>query len=190
MLGSKAKEGQMKNRDARAMPVHRDEDSPLSFAAAEQSRQALAMVRAAIDRQDVMLAYQPVIQTCRPDRPAFYEGLIRVLDDRGRIIPAKEFINAIERTEVGRKLDCLSLELGLKALLGQPDLRLAINMSARSIGYAPWTKVLNRGLAVHTHRFAGAKQPRIDLTEQPRILVGRPAEHHAVNVLKMRLAGI
>ena len=135
-------------RNAKAMPVHRDEDSPLSFAAAEQRRQSIAMVHAAIDRHDVMLAFQPVIQTCRPDRPAFYEGLIRVLDDRGRIIPAKDFMEAIERTEVGRKLDCLSLELGLKALLGQPDLRLSVNMSARSIGFAPWTKVLNRCLAI------------------------------------------
>ncbi|MEZ5685514.1 MAG: EAL domain-containing protein [Paracoccaceae bacterium] len=54
----------------------------------------------------------------------------------------------IETTELGRKIDCLALELGLRALSEQPTLRLAINMSARSVGYPSWLKALNRGLAI------------------------------------------
>ncbi len=103
------------------------------------------MVRQAIARHDVVLAYQPIVQTAHPDRPAFHEGLIRILDARGRIIPAQDFIGAVEDTELGRKIDCLALELGLKALSHDPSLRLSINMSARSIGYPAWMKTLNKG---------------------------------------------
>ena len=44
-------------------------------------------------------------------------------------------------------IDCLALEKGLRALLKHPRLRLSINMSARSIGYARWVRSLKRGLA-------------------------------------------
>lgn len=120
--------------------------SPLSFAVAERDRNTMQMVRQAIASQEVMLAYQPVMQTARPDRPAFYEGLIRVLDQTGRVIPARDFIDVVETTETGRQIDCLALEMGLKALARHGHLRIAINMSARSIGYPRWMDTLNRGL--------------------------------------------
>jgi len=123
-----------------------DVTSPLAFAVAERDRATIAMVRDALDQRNVMLAYQPVMQTRRPDRPAFYEGLIRVLDDSGRVIPAKDFIETVETSELGRKLDCASLSLGLKALQQDPSLRLSINMSARSISYPNWSRTLRHGL--------------------------------------------
>lgn len=128
-------------------PVRREETNPLDFAVAQRDRETLTMVRRAIERRDVVMAYQPVVRTSAPDRVAFYEGLIRVLDTTGRIIPARDFITVIETTELGRKIDCLALELGLKTLSEQPNLRLAVNMSARSVGYPSWLKTLNRGLA-------------------------------------------
>lgn len=106
------------------------------------------MVRAAIKSRNIMLAYQPIVHSKNPTRPAYYEGLIRVLDAKRRIIPARNFIAAVETMEIGRILDCLSLELGLVALAEEPTLRLAINMSARSIGYPHWMETLNRGLAM------------------------------------------
>ena len=124
-----------------------DLSNPLAAAVAERDRNTMAMVQDAIRNRQVMLAYQPIVQTLRPDRPAFFEGLIRVLDNTGRVIPAREFIEVAETTETGRLLDCLSLDLGLDALARYPDLRLAINMSARSIGYPKWRETLNRGLA-------------------------------------------
>jgi EAL domain-containing protein (putative c-di-GMP-specific phosphodiesterase class I) len=87
-----------------------------------------------------------VVQAARPDRPAFYEGLVRVLDQTGRVIPAADFIDVVETTETGREIDCLSLQMGLDTLTRNPGLRLSINMSARSIGYRRWLDVLNQGL--------------------------------------------
>ncbi|WP_226554570.1 EAL domain-containing protein [Celeribacter naphthalenivorans] len=126
---------------------HNDLGSPLSAAIASRDRNTMEMVQEALRKKQVMLAYQPIVQTLRPDRPAFYEGLIRVLDKTGRVIPAREFIDVAETTETGRVLDCLALELGLRALDEHPDLRLAINMSARSIGYPRWKETLAAGLA-------------------------------------------
>ena len=49
-------------------------------------------------------------------------------------------------TELGRQLDCLALDLGLRLLAERPEIRLSINMSARSIGYRDWGTTLERHL--------------------------------------------
>jgi EAL domain-containing protein (putative c-di-GMP-specific phosphodiesterase class I) len=134
----------------------------------QQDRETISIVRRAVERRDVLLAYQPIVQGCRPDRPAFYEGLIRILDDKGRIIPAKDFIETVENSELGRKIDCLALELGLKALSLDPSLRLSINMSARSIGYPAWMKTLNRGLAIQD---TAAERLILEITETSAMVV-------------------
>lgn len=123
-----------------------DIESPLSAALAERDRDTMEMVHHALKNHQVMLAYQPVVQTLCPEKPAFYEGLIRVLDQNGRVIPAREFMAVAETTETGRILDCLALELGLETLARHHELRLAINMSARSIGYPRWKATLKQGL--------------------------------------------
>lgn len=122
------------------------QDNPLSFAVTTRDRAALDMVRDAISHKQVRLAYQPIVDARQQNSVAFYEGLIRVLDETGRIIPAGQFINAIENTETGRLMDCLALEFGLKTLAAQPGIRMSVNMSARSIGYGRWMNTLRRGL--------------------------------------------
>ena len=123
-------------------------DTPLDFVIAERDRNTLQMVREALRRKQVMLAFQPVVRADAEQRPAFYEGLIRVLDETGRIIPAREFIEVVETDETGRIIDCLALEMGLETLAAEPGLRLSINMSARSIGYPRWMQTLKHGLAI------------------------------------------
>ena len=104
------------------------------------------MVRDAVSTRRLRLAYQPVVLSRDPGRVAFYEGLIRVQEPNGRIIPAKDFIDAVEGTELGREIDCAALEQGLATLTRQPQLRISINMSARSIGYPRWMTTLKKGL--------------------------------------------
>jgi EAL domain-containing protein (putative c-di-GMP-specific phosphodiesterase class I) len=86
------------------------------------------------------------MQARAPHGVAFYEGLIRVLDSTGRVIPARDFMPMIENTELAREIDCAALDNGLRTLFRHPDLRLSINMSARSIGYKSWMKTLERYL--------------------------------------------
>jgi EAL domain-containing protein (putative c-di-GMP-specific phosphodiesterase class I) len=120
--------------------------SPLHYAVAQRDQNIVEMVRDAITHKQTLLAFQPVMRAGPSAEVAFYEGLIRVLDATGRIIPAHEFIGAIEDSETGRELDVLSLRTGLATLHSYPALRLSINMSARSIGYRRWIDTLTSWL--------------------------------------------
>jgi len=121
-------------------------DSPLSVADRMRQQDTIDMVRRALDEKRAMLAYQPVVQARMTNRAAFYEAYIRILDDKGRVIPARDFMGAVETHEIGRRIDCLALELGLAALAQEHSIRLSVNMSARSIGYPQWLATLERGL--------------------------------------------
>ena len=121
-------------------------DSPLSVADRMRQQETIDMVRRALDEKRAMLAYQPVVQARMTNRAAFYEAYIRILDDKGRVIPARDFMGAVETHEIGRRIDCLALELGLAALPKEHSIRLSVNMSARSIGYPQWLATLERGL--------------------------------------------
>jgi EAL domain-containing protein (putative c-di-GMP-specific phosphodiesterase class I) len=121
-------------------------DSPFDAATDARVQETVAMVRNALDERRALLAYQPVVQARLPGRAAFYEGFIRIMDHDGRILPARDFMPAVETTETGRRIDCLALDMGLAALAAEPGLRLSINMSARSIGYPAWLTTLERGL--------------------------------------------
>jgi len=126
------------------MPV--GADSPLNAAVVNRDRSTLAMVADAVKHNQTLLAYQPVVVAGENSRIGFYEGLIRVVDDTGRIIPAKDFMPVVERTELGREIDVVALNMGLRTLHENPSIRLSINMSARSIGYQRWMHTLNRWL--------------------------------------------
>lgn len=122
--------------------------SPLNYAVSSRDSAVIAMVAEALRLRRARLAYQPVVQARRPDRPAFWEGLIRIFDRTGRTIPAADFMPSVEAHELGREIDTLALDLGLQDLHSHPGLRLSINMSARSIGYPRWTAVLDHWLTV------------------------------------------
>lgn len=122
-------------------------ESALEFVIEHKTRQTMKMVEHAMSRGDAVLAYQPVVQSDRPSRVAFHEGLFRVVDDSGRFIPLRDFMPWAEVTELGRRIDCLSLQLGLQSLQQDAALRLSVNMSARSIGHPDWMETLRRGLA-------------------------------------------
>ena len=123
-----------------------ERSSPLSVAMSARDRTMCDTVRMALNKNHVMLAFQPVVQTAKPDTPAFFEGFLRVLDPQGRAIPAAEFMDSAEKQEMGRQLDTLALARGMAALEKVPELRLSINMSARSIAYRPWRQVLETAL--------------------------------------------
>ncbi|MDU8928748.1 EAL domain-containing protein [Alisedimentitalea sp. MJ-SS2] len=151
-----------RNRKGKWADIPTGHEDPVSYAVQSRNKSVLQTVDDAVRHKQVMLAFQPVVQAKRPEFAAFYEGLLRVRDESGRIIPAGEFIHQIETTETGRIMDCLALEQGLAVLAEHPRLRLSINMSARSIGYDRWMRTLKRGL----HRDATAAERLIlEITE-------------------------
>lgn len=120
--------------------------NPLSAAISSRDSDVVSMVRTAVEHRWVRLAYQMVVSAAAPDRPVYFESLIRVLDNTGRIIPARDFMPVIEDNELGRQLDVLALENALDILGQHPRMRLSVNMSARSAGYYPWKEALLNGL--------------------------------------------
>jgi EAL domain-containing protein (putative c-di-GMP-specific phosphodiesterase class I) len=99
-------------------------------------------VVSAIRQGRVTLAFQPVMQARDRGKVAFHEGLARITDAAGNLLPAGAFMGAIEHTELGRDLDTLALLHGLRVLHRNPSLRLSINMSARSVDHPDWNDTL------------------------------------------------
>lgn len=122
--------------------------SPLGYAEEMARRATPDMVERAVQADDCALAYQPIVLSSDPDTPAYYEGLIRIFDEQKRVFPARDFIHDVEDSEVGRLIDVKALQKTAATLRNVPGLVLAVNTSARSIGYAPWTnrlyKIVNR----------------------------------------------
>jgi EAL domain-containing protein (putative c-di-GMP-specific phosphodiesterase class I) len=136
----------MDSNSLRTADVQPGHHTPLDYAVTSRDRHVVDMVREAISQNRVRLAFQPVVMARDHQSLIYYEGFVRVIDKTGRAIPAKDFINEVEATEIGRKIDCVALKQGLKALSANPRLRLAINLSARSIGYQEWNMILKQGI--------------------------------------------
>jgi len=119
---------------------------PLRYAEASRDQDVLKLVAAALQNQHARLAFQPVVLARDPSRVAFYEGLIRVMDDGGRVIPAAHFMPVIEEHDLGRQIDAATLRLAFAMLRNNPNSRLSINVSARSLGDSRWRRVLETGL--------------------------------------------
>lgn len=119
---------------------------PFKYAMASRDADIMTMVADALAAGRAKLAFQPVMTADASPKIAFSEGLIRLTDEGGRVIPAAHFMPLIEETLLGRQIDCATLELALHQLRRSPDLRLSVNLSARSIGDGEWRRILDRGL--------------------------------------------
>ena len=120
--------------------------SPLNVAVSAQDRETLAMVSSALQDRRMRLAFQPAVYAADPTVIGFFEGFIRLLNLRDQVIPARDFMAAVEQQQLGREIDCAALQLGLMAMQRNPQIRVSINMSARSVGYRPWVEILRRAL--------------------------------------------
>lgn len=124
-------------------------NDPLQYALQSRDKDVLSMVREALHSDQTRLAFQPVVRAGEKPLVAFHEGLIRVLDSTGRVIPAHYFMGTIGKTDLGREIDCASLQLGFDMLAKNPGRRLSINTSARSIADGKWRRIMSEGLEKH-----------------------------------------
>ncbi len=126
-----------------------------------------SMVARAVETGRVDLAFQPVVEAARPNRTAYHEGLLRLFNPQGGIIPANHFISAVESNDLGRRLDGIALVRGLEALRRNPSLRISLNMSVRSIGDNSWLLALEEGLEADETL---AERLIIEITERSAIM--------------------
>ncbi len=114
---------------------------------ASRDADVLTLVRDALAVGRTRMAFQPIVLSMDRTSVAFHEGLIRVLDDTGRVIPAALFMPVIEDTDLGREVDCVTLAHAFELLGTRDDLRISINVSARSLADGKWRDTLKTGLA-------------------------------------------
>lgn len=99
----------------------------------------------ALKNRQLRLAYQPVIDAAT-GHVVFYEALVRMFKENGEIIPAAEFVPAIEELGLALDLDYHVLDLAIKELEDYPDLRLAMNISGFTAARADWPEYLKSKL--------------------------------------------
>jgi EAL domain-containing protein (putative c-di-GMP-specific phosphodiesterase class I) len=135
-------------KEPRVSKYDRNHDlaSPFDAAISAQDRETLSLVAAALKDRRMRLAFQPVVYAADPTVIGFFEGYIRLLNLRDQVIPARDFMAAVEQRELGREIDCAALQMGLMALQRNPQIRVSINMSARSVGFRPWINILRKAL--------------------------------------------
>ena len=135
-------------KEAKSSKFDRDPalSSPLAAAVSVQDRETLAMVSSALKDRRMRLAFQPAVYAADPSVIGFFEGFIRLLNLRDQVIPARDFMATVEQQQLGREIDCAALQLGLMAMQRNPQIRVSLNMSARSVGYRPWVEILHRAL--------------------------------------------
>ena len=91
------------------MPSEADPPTdPFAHAMALDAADIPRLVRAALAERRTALAYQPVI-VAKTGTTVFHEGLIRLHDGAGRLLPARHFLPGVEETELGRDLDRAAL---------------------------------------------------------------------------------
>lgn len=126
-----------------------DVADPFSVAVSTADRETLEMVQVALTNKRMRLAFQPVVYAADPSIIGYYKAYIRLLDPQDRVIPAGAFMGVAETQQMGREIDVAALQLGLHRLQRTPGIRIAISMSARSVGYKPWVQTLRSVLRAH-----------------------------------------
>ena len=115
--------------------------SPEQLSVLRSNLEVTEMVQTALRHKRLCLHYQPLVETMS-QTPAYYECLVRMFDEAGNIVPAGSFLPIAEKMGLVRSIDRNVLELVLAELAADPDVRLAMNISALSTTDPSWLRLL------------------------------------------------
>jgi len=130
----------------------------------EMHRRNLAVgnkVKEALRDHRLQFAFQPVVRAGNKEA-VFHECLLRMRDENGEIIPAGVFVPIIEQLGLVRLIDRYVLELAIQALIDNPTLNLAINISGLTSSDQSWLRSLS---ALVKNKPEVARRLIIELTE-------------------------
>lgn len=85
-----------------------------------------------LNERRVTLAYQPIINAMTR-QVHHYECLLRLVKDDGNLVSAFDIITAAERLDLVHLLDRRALEMAAVTLQQNPDVHLALNISANTV---------------------------------------------------------
>lgn len=98
-------------------------------------------VSKAMQEERVVFAYQPVVISGSGE-VAYYETLLRMIDEKGEIVAAGAFVPIAERLGLMRDIDRYTLELAISDLLNDPNITLALNISSLTASDRSWLRAL------------------------------------------------
>ena len=103
---------------------------------------------AALNDRRVVVAYQPIVPT-RPNKPLYYEALVRIRDSAGELAGPAAILPIAEKSGLIAQVDQRVLELVLRRLVAEPGLRIAVNTSPATILEPDWVARFTGALAAH-----------------------------------------
>ncbi len=98
-------------------------------------------VQEALKEDRILLAYQPVVDA-KSHGVSYFECLVRMYDREGALVPAAQFIPAIEQLGLMRSIDNRVRDLAIAALERFPEVNLAINISGLTATERSWLRGL------------------------------------------------
>lgn len=137
-----------------------DETNSLMGESRQLLKSAEVFMQAMKDNR-LKLAFQPIMNGINQE-VSFHESLIRLEDEKGKVLPAAEFIPAIERMGLSRLVDQFALQEAIQELMMFPDLHLSVNVSNLTLANQDWLRSLVYALR---DRPSVAKRLIIEITE-------------------------
>ncbi len=102
----------------------------------------------ALNEQRVVPAYEPVVDS-RSLQPAFYECLVRVRQEDGRVVLAPDIVPVAERLGLIRLVDHRMLKLVVEELAANPGITLSLNISPETTRDPDWWSAIETMMRAH-----------------------------------------
>ena len=115
----------------------------------------------ALEHGRMRMAFQPVMNM-QHNETSFFECLIRMVDEKGKLVAAEHFIPSLEELGMMRLLDVYSLHCAVRELEAFPQINLSVNVSNLSLVDAGWLRTAVSLLAGKPHV---AKRLIVEITE-------------------------
>jgi len=93
----------------------------------------------ALEEGRMRMAFQPVIAVGN-EQVSFFECLIRMLDHDGKLVPAYQFVPALEGLGMTRVIDVFALHAAVRELKAFSSLSLSVNVSNVSLTDPAWLR--------------------------------------------------
>jgi diguanylate cyclase (GGDEF)-like protein len=102
----------------------------------------------ALNERRIVMAYEPVV-TAASRESAFYECLVRMEQDDGRVLLAPDIVPVAERLGLIRLVDHRVLELVINELATSPDVELSLNISPDTTMDPDWWATIESVMRAH-----------------------------------------
>ncbi len=96
----------------------------------------------ALLKNEIKIAFQPVVRSDGGNTISFHECLARVSDDDGRLISAAAFMPAIEKLGLAAQIDRQILGMAFETMRNHPRARLSVNIHPHTMADRQWIEIL------------------------------------------------